>query len=517
MPRPEPGAVQWTNWEAWPERNESCFFDSPRDIPCRQGRVSLYSALVEAPGHIQAAVRFAAKHRLRLAIKNSGHCFLGRSSAPESLQISTHKLKSIRFTSRFLPAGAPRGQAHEGPAVTVGAGVGLKELYSAVARRNLTVVAGLAHTVGIAGGYIQGGGHSPLGNWKGMGSDNALEFRVVNAKGDLIVANDHQNRDLFWALRGGGGGTYGVVVSVAVRTFPDVPMVGTEFGFAVPKGDLPAYWDMVEVFHTHLNSISDAGGCGYYSVAPKPQAQNGTEVLLLSGGFLFLNESRTETARKAMDPLVADMRRLAAPGSTYRVDAVPRVSEWFDIALKGDADTTGGILLSGSRLVSRNFLSRNDGPAHLSKALRSISESMPAIGFLGHVVAGGAVARSTVDSALNPAWRRTVTHIAFGVDWNSTTPLVEQEAIRSQLTEIGVEGLRRLEPDMGAYLNEADAYEKDFQRSFWGENYARLYDIKQEQDPFGLFIVRKGVGSEDWDDAGLCRVDNRGRLRRLPE
>lgn len=118
--------MQWTNWEAWLERNESCFFDSPASMPFRQGRLSLFSAVVEKAEHIQAAVRFAAAHYLRLAIKNSGNCYIGRSTAPELLQISTGKLKSIRFTVRFLPGGAPRGQPDHGSAVTIGAGVNLR-------------------------------------------------------------------------------------------------------------------------------------------------------------------------------------------------------------------------------------------------------------------------------------------------------------------------------------------------------------------------------------------------------
>jgi hypothetical protein len=65
---------------------------------------------------------------------------------------------------------------------------------------------------------------------------------------------------------------------------------------------------------------------------------------------------------------------------------------------------------------------------------------------------------------------------------------------------------KALQPDTGAYLNEADAHEADFQTSFWGENYERLYEIKQQWDPSGLFISRVGVGSEDWDDAGLCKL-----------
>lgn len=175
----QPGAVQWTNWEAWPDRHESCYLDSDRSVPCGQGKVSLYSVIAEKVDHIQAAVRFASKHNVRLAIKNTGHCFLGRSTAPESLQIGTTKLKDITFSDDFYLSGCS-GQS-QGPAVTIGAGVQLADLYAAAAKQNKTAVIGLSHTVGAAGGYIQGGGHSPLGPWKGMASDHALEFKVVTA------------------------------------------------------------------------------------------------------------------------------------------------------------------------------------------------------------------------------------------------------------------------------------------------------------------------------------------------
>lgn len=176
-----PGAVQIANWASWPRRNETCYVDTARPVPCGQGRISLYSAVVRKAEHIQAAVRFVKDHNIRLAIKNTGHCFLGRSVAPDSLQILTHNLKNIDFLNDFKPQGCGDGTGY-GSAVTIGAGVQLKELYTALGARNLTAVVGAAHTVGAAGGYIQGGGHSPLGTWKGMAADNALEFTVITAK-----------------------------------------------------------------------------------------------------------------------------------------------------------------------------------------------------------------------------------------------------------------------------------------------------------------------------------------------
>ena len=163
--------------------------DTPPEVPCGQGRVSVYSAVVENASEVEKAVRFARKHDLRLAVKASGHDFLGRSAAPKSLQIATGLLKGVEFMDDFVPKGCRKRRGRhggrkcgEGTAVTVQSGVTLQELYERVFEKGLTVVAGLSHTVVAAGGYIQGGGHSPLGPWKGMASDNALEFEVVTAK-----------------------------------------------------------------------------------------------------------------------------------------------------------------------------------------------------------------------------------------------------------------------------------------------------------------------------------------------
>lgn len=179
------GSVQWINWESWLATNETCYVGTPQSEPCGQGRISQYSAVVESPEQIQQAVRFAQDYNIRLAIRNTGHDFLGRSSAPDSLQIFTHRLKNITKVDDFVPE---NGNGSEGPAVTIGAGVQLAELYKTLDAMNVVVVAGFANTVGAAGGYIQGGGHSPLGTWAGMSADNALEFKVVTADVRVLLS-----------------------------------------------------------------------------------------------------------------------------------------------------------------------------------------------------------------------------------------------------------------------------------------------------------------------------------------
>ncbi|KAL4913584.1 hypothetical protein BDW62DRAFT_220630 [Aspergillus aurantiobrunneus] len=484
----QPGAVQYENWEAWPDNDQYCHIETPFNQPCGQGRIPLYSTLATSTSDIQETVRFAKEYNIRLAIKNSGHCFLGRSTAPESLQVLTNGMKDIRIVEDFEPNGAPNGRG-EGPAVTIAAGVGLQELYSALSERKRVVVAGASHTVGAAGGYIQGGGHSFLGPWKGMASDNALQFTVVTADGESVVANKYRNPDLFWALRGGGGGTFGVVADVTLRTFNEAPLILSNLNISTASGH-PNFWEAMTQFHSHLPQLNGAGGAGYYYIFPQID--------------------------QVFAPLLTKLNATAAVTTQYGAYPLPSIGTLIsDVLLTGGADVTGSISLVGSRLFSHNLLVSRDGPGRLVSALRDVLRA-PGKVVTGHIVAGGAVARNgqTVESALNPAWREAATHITIGASWDPNASLAEQELIRKNLAELEVERLRSVEGahKMGAYLNEANAYEKDFQSSFWGSNYPRLYAIKQKWDPTGLFIMRSGVGSEDWDAEGLCKVREDNRL-----
>lgn len=113
-----------------------------------------------------------------------------------------------------------------------------------------------------------------------------------------------------------------------------------------------------------------------------------------------------------------------------------------------------------------------------------------------------------MDSGLNPVWYDAVVHFLVSKAWDVNTPPEEAAAIKRNMTEVTGGALRKLAPDSGAYLNEADADEPDWQQSFFGVNYPRLLAIKQKYDPDGMMWRAQGVGSEGWyqDDEGrLCR------------
>lgn len=84
----------------------------------------------------------------------------------------------------------------------------------------------------------------------------------------------------------------------------------------------------------------------------------------------------------------------------------------------------------------------------------------------------------------------------------------QKETITTSLRNGAVQGLRDLAPDTGAYASEADPTEPDWQRTFYGENYARLLALKKYWDPHGVFWYKNGVGSELWEPRGAFGIEN---------
>ena len=129
-------------------------------------------------------------------------------------------MQGANFTDSFIPMGS-NGTLVRTPvsAVTLSAGMQWGPVYSLAAAHNVEVVGGSDPTVGVIG-LLLGGGHGPLSAQRGLAADQALEFQVVTPDGQIRTCNAYQNADLFWALRGGGGSTFAVIISVTVKTYP---------------------------------------------------------------------------------------------------------------------------------------------------------------------------------------------------------------------------------------------------------------------------------------------------------
>ncbi|KAK0225640.1 FAD-binding domain-containing protein [Armillaria fumosa] len=482
-----PGAMNQVNWEQ--------DYDSiPPSIcqrnstDCGQGNVPLYAILAESFEDVQIGIAFSSIHNLRLAVKASGHDYLGRSTARNSLLISTHKFQNITFAENFTVSGH-----NEGSAVTVGSGVPLNALYQAAKEQGKILVGGVAATVVAAGGYIQGGGHSALSPLLGLAADNVLEFEVVTADSTYLKVNERENADLFWALRGGGAGSWGVVVSATFRTFPTfnatISLVSMVANDTASIGSIIAThakhifdWDnlyMGQYFYAYENTTADAYMLSFVSYFPRISPDEASAALKP-----FLDDA------KEFGQIVAQQFN-----ETNINDGVTAVD-----------DGVGLNAVLGSRLIPASaYRDHPDAFGHVYTQLFDAG----AVAVLGHLVAGGKVSENAyIDSAIHPAWRTAKTHIILANGWEDSASLSNISSIQNAFKDSQLPILEQIAGSSGAaYSNEADPLEEDFKTTFFGPHYPRLEDIKRRYDPNDLFIVAAGVGSDKWDQDGLCRVE----------
>lgn len=189
---------------------------------CYQGSVPSYYIEVTSVSDVQAALAFANSTKVPLVVKNSGHDYKGRSSAPNSLALWTHTYQpAIQLETDFTPEGC---SASAGDGVTIGAGQGFDGVYAFAEANDITIVGGSDRTVGAAGGWLNGGGHGVMSNTLGLGVDNALQIKAVLPNGTYVTANRCQNQDIFYAIRGGGGSTFAVNMEVTYRANPKVTL-----------------------------------------------------------------------------------------------------------------------------------------------------------------------------------------------------------------------------------------------------------------------------------------------------
>ncbi|OIW31030.1 FAD-binding domain-containing protein [Coniochaeta ligniaria NRRL 30616] len=493
----DPVSSMWNQYN-----NDSCLPEP--GYPCSGQGYPVFVINATTPEHVKLGVRFARNHNVRLVVKSTGHDYVGRSVAPNALSIWTHHLKGIKTHTSFKPKCC---NVHiNSTAVTVGAGEQMIDLYTHLDALNQTIVGGGGETVSV-GGYLTGGGHSLLSARYGLGADQVLELQAVTPTGNLIVANECQNTDLFWAMRGGGGSTFGVVTSVTMRTYPTPQLTNLFLTLATTNSSSPRVWDMVAYVLSQFPSLGDAGLSGYsYLFNTIPNPLGGGASGTVSGMIASVVLQDTQDAQ-AMTALWAPV--LAHVSQTWpemivdtNITAFPSFLAWY--REHHDTTATGNDTFVGSRLLDEAALTGNLTAS--ADAFRRLSSGGVATAYL---VSGKGVRdarpRGGGDAVL-PAWRRAYVHSTVGVDFHPLNATARAEAMAK--LNYSLEPLRKLAPDMGAYMNEANPYEPDWQHQFWGANYERLVQIKRAVDPEDVLWCAPCVGNERWREIGnrLCRV-----------
>ncbi|KAI4242030.1 MAG: hypothetical protein L6R40_004257 [Gallowayella cf. fulva] len=474
------------------QQNGSCDPFTPQTTPCTLGNYVDYSIKVSSWQDVAAGIQFAQKKNIRLVVKNTGHDYLGKSTGRGALGLWTHQLRSTQVIKQY------RSSYYNGPALKVGAGVLGAEAQQAAQPAGLRVVGGSCPSVGIAGGYTQGAGHSTLSSLYGLGADQVLEWEVVTANGERVVATPTKNADLYFALSGGGPGTYGVVVSMTVRAHQDGPVGGALLSFTSQGISKDTYYKAIAAFQSQLPALVDSGATAIY--------------IITAAGFNIApitapDKSAAEVTRM-LDPYTKTLKSL---NITYSINVTSESTflghfdKYFGPLPYGSYPTAQ---LLGGRLVPRSVVENNNDA--LTGVFRDIAENTPfyiAATALG--VKKPKKSKPIADNAILPAWRDALLTVLVPSPWDFTVPRSVEEEREKQLTTSIIPKLTAVTPNSGTYMNEADFHLATWKQDFYGRNYGKLRAIKTKYDPGNLFYATTAVGSDAWkvaDDGRMCRA-----------
>ncbi len=491
---------------------------------------SAYAVSATSAADVAAAVNFARERNLRLVIKGGGHSYLGGSNAPDSLLIWTHAMRDIEVHDAFVPLSGA-GVIAPTPAVSLGAGCRWIEAYDAVTTKHGRYVQGGGCTsVGVAG-LAQGGGFGSFSKRYGTAAASLLEAEIVTADGKIRVVNARRDPELLWALKGGGGGSFGVVTRLTLATH-EAPKIGGGFGVTIKASDDAAFRRLIgafldlyteQLFNDHWGEQVAFKRDNSLKVSMVTQDLDDAAVLAAWKPLLDAVGGSKGEWRYASEPDVGSTAfhnwwdvaaRRARKSTSMRYDErpdAPAIQGWWS----GDSDQVSAFMHGYDSVWLPETLLQADQRPRLTDALFAASRHFDVSLHFNKGLAGGpaeALERSRktatnhdVVSAFALAIIATGGPPKFydrlGLPSSDASGRRSAEAIRAAAT-----ALRVAAPTAGSYISEADYFNANWRRDFWGANYPRLRRVKAKYDPGGLFFVHHGVGSEDWSADGFTSV-----------
>ncbi|KAF5018569.1 hypothetical protein F66182_9443 [Fusarium sp. NRRL 66182] len=474
--------------------NQSCDPFTPREQPCELGNLVSYAVNAASPSHIATAIRFAQQHNIRfvnLQLTKLHISFFGRSTGAGALSVWTHHMKSLELLDY-------KSDVYTGKAIRMGAGVQGSEALEFANSKGLVVVAGECPTVGMAGGFTQGGGHSPLSTEFGMGADQVLEYDVVTADGRTLRASATQNQDLYWALSGGGGGTYAVVTSMTVRAHAAAQVGGGKIQIAANATAPPEVFSkIIAELHKLLPGMVDNGAAiGYLLMA---QA-------LTIGPITVFNATGDFVQSIVAAPFLSALDNTGVSYSSEFTTKSYRdhYDHYYGPLPVGSVFSTA--VQSGGRLVPRAAV--EDASEQVSAAISDIIAQQAIV--VGSVGSYAVRYSKNTSNAVLPAWRDTLIQLQVSVPW-STDPAHWQDMVGVQtfINDVLMPKIKQVTPGGASYLNEASIKEQDWKDAFFGANYERLEKIKAKWDKDSFFYSYKGAGSDAWNvnaSGKMCRA-----------
>lgn len=387
---------------------------------------------------------------------------------------------------------------YTGPAAKLGAGVIGGTVYEVVGAAGYRILGGTCPTVGLAGGYTSGAGHSLLNGAYGMAADAVLEWEVITAQGEHLIATPSNNTDLYWALSGGGPGTFGVVLSMTTKIFPDGPIGSGVLLFNMTSNATENYWEAIGDLWAFLPQFVDAG-------------PNTWDFALTSTGFqayaITVPDRNATEVQELLQPYLDGLTKRGMDYSYTPTESANYLEHFSSRFGPGVAGAGPGTVQLASRLIPRAAVLNSTQNKVIVDALRGfVDDDYWMMGChalnvkdIGHP-----------DNAVLPGWRDAVATCNIVSYWDWNVPQSEMQARKELLVDTLIPALEKATPGAGTYLNEIDAQWKgDWITELYGENYPRLLELKNKYDPDHTFYAWTAIGSDSWvtDGSGrLCRA-----------
>ncbi|HEX7306606.1 FAD-dependent oxidoreductase [Lentzea sp.] len=393
-------------------------------------------ARVASAADVQACVE-AARRRVPVAARSGGHSYAGYSTPENGLQIDLRDLAGIEV----LP----------GDRVRIGAGAPLGEVSRVLAASGRCLPTGTCPSVGVAG-LTLGGGIGVLARKYGLTCDPLVSAQVVTADGRLVTASADEEPDLFWALRGGGGGNFGIVTEFVFSTVPapEVTVFSLEYSAGATADVLGAWQTWIAQAPNELwSNLNIRGGA-------QPTCRVGGCFVGSAGGLSSLLSGLPAPAGRFLEP-----RSYSGAVQYFAGTGVHHES-----------------FVASSRMVREPI----GDPAQAVALMNGRSDESYLI-FDG---LRGAVADVKQDATAFP--HRTA--LASAQIYFKTPPAGATETARA-MGQVR-DGLGALVGDTG-YVNYIDPQMPQWAEAYYGGNLARLRDVAAKYDPDKVFAFAQSV------------------------
>ena len=403
-----------------------------------------YPALIaraRSTSDVVHAVRFARERELLLAVKGGGHSWPGHSVADGALLIDLSSINDVTVDPASRIA-------------RIGGGALLYDLDVASLRHNLATTAGIVSHTGV-GGLTLGGGYGRLGRKFGLTIDNLLAAEIVTAKGETLRLSADENKDLFWAIRGGGG-NFGVV---------------TQFEFALHDVPPDMYGGVMQWRLADARNVLD-----YYA----EKSVGFSNEMFMAPGF---NTGADGSAYLSMDVCYCgDPRNAVKELAPLRAVARPAIDNVVPTAYLTMQTRMDGVARPGVRSYIKSGMVREFTPALIATMLEAFE---PGRGVVVNSFATGGQVAEVAETAT--AWPHRKAHsMIAAVSFWSDASLDEARIDSTRAAWAKLEPLTR-----GHYANiQADNIEV---ASNFGPVYERLVSIKNRYDPINLFRLNSNI------------------------